>query len=415
MPIPSVRLLDDQAADVDRPAVSARRILFIHHRPQPSGAVRSLALLIGALGDEWEAHVLVPGGGAAELFEAAGATVHRAPVPAFTHTWDVQYHGLRWLVAVRELMALPAHRRALRRLLAELRPALVHLNDSVLLASAAIAHRAGVPVVWHLRSSLANSGRDRRSRLIASTIDRYAAAAIAIDADVAASYLLRRPIEVVRNPAVAAPGPRRELQVPPDMVSVGFFGYLRRQKGWPEFLEAIRELIDDGVPVHGVVVGGGVRPPRAFRGALGMLLEALGVPDEGTAFAERVTELALERHITHLPFTSDVDGVYRALDMVVFPNQGAGLGRPVLEAAAYGLPVVASGSSAGGGILIPEKTGLLLPQGRPHELAMAIRRLVSDSALRARLGEAARRQTVGAPETARRISAVYNRVLSGRR
>ena len=110
------------------------RILFVHHRPQASGAVRSLALLISALDERWEPHVLVPGGEAAAVLANAGATVHMAPVPAFTHTWDVQYSGLRWLVFVREALALPGHARRLRRLLRELDPDVVHLNDSVMLA-----------------------------------------------------------------------------------------------------------------------------------------------------------------------------------------------------------------------------------------------------------------------------------------
>ena len=41
------------------------RVLFVHHRPQASGAVRSLALLISALDGRWEPHVLVPAGDAA--------------------------------------------------------------------------------------------------------------------------------------------------------------------------------------------------------------------------------------------------------------------------------------------------------------------------------------------------------------
>jgi glycosyltransferase involved in cell wall biosynthesis len=364
-------------------------VLFVHHRPQPSGAAQSLALLIEALGDEWDAHVLVPGGGAAELFAAAGATVHRAPVPAFTHTWDVQYHGLRWLVAGRELLSLPAHRRALRRLLRELRPAVVHLNDSVMLPSAMIAHRGGVPVAFHLRSSLPHGGRDRRSRWIARAIDRFGAVAIAIDDDVARTFHLKLRVHVIGNPVVTAEGAPADLGVPGGQVSVGFIGYLRRQKGWPEFLGALQLLVRDNARVHGVVVGGGVRPHRAFRGPRGRLLEALGIPDEEGAFARAVDELGLETRVTWLPFTKDMGSIYRALDIVVFPNQGAGLGRPVLEAAAYGLPVVASGSPDGAGVLDSEVTGLLVPRADPEDLAAAIERLVADDALRKRLGEAA--------------------------
>ena len=91
--------------------MSRTRVLFVHHRPQASGAARSLALLIGALGPDWEPHVLVPDGAATKLFQDAGAAVHGGPVPAFTHTWDVQYHGLRWLVAAREAVWLPPHAR----------------------------------------------------------------------------------------------------------------------------------------------------------------------------------------------------------------------------------------------------------------------------------------------------------------
>jgi glycosyltransferase involved in cell wall biosynthesis len=391
-----------------------RRALFVHHRPQPSGAARSLALLIGALGDDWQAHVLVPGGGAAELFEQAGATVHRAPVPAFTHTWDVQYRGLRWLVAVRELLWVPAHRRALRKLLRELQPALVHLNDSVLLASGAVAHRAGVPVVWHLRSSLASGGRDRRSRWIQRTMDRYGAAAIAIDEDVARTFELTLPIEVISNPITTEAASAIDLGAPADHVTVGYIGYLRRQKGWPEFLLALRELIDAGVLVHGITVGGGVRPHRAFSGVRGRLLRALGVPDEEGDFAATLRDLDLEGHMTQLPFTSEIGRVYRALDLVVFPNRGAGLGRPVLEAGAYGVPVIASGSPDGAGVLIPEVTGILLAQGTSRLLAEATQRLAADPELRRQLGEAAstHARQIAAPEmVGARIESVWRTVV----
>ena len=365
------------------------RVLFVHHRPQPSGAARSLALLIEALDAEWEAHVLVPDGGAAKLFADAGATVHRAPVPAFTHTWDVQYRGLRWLVALREGLWLPAHARSLNRLLRGLRPTVVHLNDSVLLASALVARRAHIPVVWHLRSSLANDGRDRRSRWICRVIDRTGAAAIAIDSDVARTFALTIPVAVVHNPVVVRPGSGIAVEVPEGHLAVGFVGYLRRQKGWAEFLAALRLLVDDEVRVHGVVVGGGVRPHSAFRGTRGRLLESLGVPDEEEAFCRELDRLHLREHVTWLPFTSEIDAVYRALDIVCFPNQGVGLGRPVIEAAAYGVPAVAAGSPDGAGLIVPDSTGILLDRADAASIATAIRSLVDDPAARARLAEAA--------------------------
>ena len=235
------------------------------------------------------------------VLAAAGATVHRGPVPAFTHTWDVQYHGLRWLVLGRELLSVPGHLHRLGGLLETLRPDVVHLNDAVLLASGRLAHRRGVKVVWHLRSSLAHGGRDRRSRWVAGRLDEWGDAAIAIDGDVARTFPLRLPVEVVPNPVVAEPGEAADLGVPAGRVAVGFFGYLRRQKGWPELVEATRLLVDAGAPVQIVVVGGGVRPPEAFRGVRGRVLRAAGVPDEERDLRARVAKLGLSDRFTFLP------------------------------------------------------------------------------------------------------------------
>ena len=382
------------------------RVLFVHHRPQPSGGGAKPCAADRALSDEWEAHVLVPGGAAAELFEAAGATVHRAPVPAFTHTWDVQYRGLRWLVAVRELSRATAHRRALRRLLRELRPALVHLNDSVLLASDRRVHKAGVPVVWHLRRRLRTE--DVMPLALDPADDRLGGAS---RRSRSTKTSLRRSHSEYRS------------QVIPNLV------------GWRKGSRSIcTSLRDEFASVRGVFApteglaavsrgaenaggrsGSGPRRRRrrgdqavvTLSGWRGRVLEALGVPDEERAFDQRISELNLAGHVTSVPFTVSLGSVYRALDLVVFPNQGAGLGRPVLEAAAYGLPAVASGSPDGGGILEPNRTGVLLRDGTAGELAAALRLLCSDPVLRSVLGSTAQSRVVSLGQVAAEVEEVY--------
>jgi glycosyltransferase involved in cell wall biosynthesis len=246
-------------------------------------------------------------------------------------------------------------------------------------------------------------------------IGRFGSAAIAIDDDVAGTYRLRIPVEVIPNPVAVEPGAAADLGIPSGRMTVGYFGYLRRQKGWPQFLRALRRLVDDGVQVQGVIVGGGVRPTEAFHGLRGRALKAVGVPDEEGDLERAIDELGLRDHVTRLPFTNRVGPVLRALDVVVFPNQGAGLGRPVLEAAAYGVPVVASGSTHGGGFVEPNVTALLTGPGE-GELAASLAQLLRDPARRARLGsEAARSATAFAPPlVARRVEEVWTRLLDER-
>jgi glycosyltransferase involved in cell wall biosynthesis len=328
---------------------------------------------------------------------------------------------MRWLVLGRELAALPPHLRQLDHLMRRHRFPLVHLNDSPLLGAAWIARRNGARIVWHLRSALAGEGRDRRSRAIGAFMDRYGDAAIAIDRDVAARFPIRLPLTIVHNsvrqPSTPPHGAGRKLALglPQDRVAVGFAGFVRRQKGWQELVAAAQILVEEDAPAHFVIMGGGVRPPEYFKTVRGRLLEVTNLlSDEESAIKDLVREKGLEAHFSFLPFTAETGEIYSALDIVTFPNQGVGLGRPVLEAATYGKPVVASGSRSGAGVLIPGRTGILLEDASPEELAGALRELIQDRELRIGLGEAAAahaRERFDPIGNARAVERVYDELL----
>lgn len=394
-------------------------ILYVHHRPQLGGAPSSLAQLIRHLDPRFEPHVFCPEGPAAELFADAGAIVHTGKVSIFAHAWDSPYEGLRWLVLSREIGSLQPHVRQLSQLMRAHRFPLVHLNDSPLLAAAWVARKHGAKVVWHLRSALAGEGKDNRSRMIGAFMEAFGDAAIAIDRDVAARFPIRLRLEIVHNsvrpPSPAAARGKEALGLPDDRVAIGFAGFVRRQKGWQELVSAAEILVRDGAPAHFVIMGGGVRPPEYFRTLRGRALALTNLlTDEESAIKDLVAEKGLGDHFSFLPFTAETGEIYSALDIVTFPNQGVGLGRPVLEAATYGKPVVASGSSRGAGVLLPGKTGLLLPDASPEQLAAALRLLIEDPDLRHRLGEAAAehaRARFDPAANARAVESLYDELL----
>ena len=152
-------------------------------------------------------------------------------------------------------------------------------------------------------------------------------------------------------------------------------------------------------------MGGGVRPPEYFRTLRGRALEATNLlTDEESAIKELVSAKDLDANFSFLPFTAETGEIYSALDVVTFPNQGVGLGRPVLEAATYGKPVVASGSRDGAGILLPGRTGFLLDDASPERIAAALRELIAEPELRhdsARPRRARARALRPAPQRAR--------------
>ena len=116
-------------------------------------------------------------------------------------------------------------------------------------------------------------------------------------------------------------------------------------------------------------------------------------------FHSRVRALGLDarvRVLGSLP-CHELERLYRAADVFAFPSITEGFGLAALEAAASGLPVVASDLEAFRTFLEHERSALLVPVGDSGALADALVHLASDARERQRLA------AVG-PELARRFS-----------
>jgi glycosyltransferase involved in cell wall biosynthesis len=86
--------------------------------------------------------------------------------------------------------------------------------------------------------------------------------------------------------------------------------------------------------------------------------------------------------------------LYRQADALVNPSQYEGMPNVVLEAMASGLPVFASDVPGNRSVIVPDKTGVLFPLGRPEELRAALVRLANDPAWGRMLGRAGRSRAV---------------------
>lgn len=368
----------------------------MHHRRELGGAPQSLRNLIEHLDRRrFTPHVFAPPGPAAESFAEAGAIVHTGPVAAFTHIWASTYKGRRWLLLGRELVHAPAHVASLRRLLRNERFSLVHLNDSPLIPAALVAHRVGLPIVWHLRSALPTDG-SLRSRAVRSLIRRLATATIAINADVGRSFdvgsvIIPNGVDLERFKPAPSGEARRILGLADGAVVISYFGFLYPYKGFRDFIEAARLVRLGGFDATFLIVGGAVRGADFFDSRFGRALTHAGLAKDHMGSAQVLVEqLGLEECVRFIPFTSETPSIFQASDIVVAPSRGPELGRPVLEASACGRPTVASGSLDGGGIIRPGETGELVPRRSPDALAATLELLIGRPEERRRLGENAR-------------------------
>jgi glycosyltransferase involved in cell wall biosynthesis len=119
-------------------------------------------------------------------------------------------------------------------------------------------------------------------------------------------------------------------------------------------------------------------------------------------------------------FTGRLDAVedaLRASDIFVFPSEYEALGLSLLEAAACGLPAVASRTGGIVDVVEDGRSGWLVPPRDPERLADGLRRLLKDAEERCRLGARARAIALGhfdERSSVARYRAIF-RELAGRR
>ncbi len=107
--------------------------------------------------------------------------------------------------------------------------------------------------------------------------------------------------------------------------------------------------------------------------------------------------------------------MYGAFDIAVQASDSEGLPNVVLEAAAAGLPIIATAVGGTAEILTHGVDGILVPKGDQPALSDAIADLAADPASRHRLGIAARAraEAFSVARLAEQTGALYQR-LAGR-
>ncbi|MBN2581565.1 MAG: glycosyltransferase [Planctomycetes bacterium] len=196
--------------------------------------------------------------------------------------------------------------------------------------------------------------------------------------------------------AEAQPACRATLSLPDDARMLLFAGRLTRQKGLDVLLAALSSLAADYPSLRLVVAGDGEDRPAL------------------TALAAR---LGLAQRVVFLGRRDDVPSLMKAADVVVLPSRWEGLSLVLLEAMAAGRPVVATRVEGQTETIDHGRTGLLVESESPEAMAAAICRVLDDTALAARMSEAAAAQVLQhftATAMASRYADLYDRLLTDR-
>jgi glycosyltransferase involved in cell wall biosynthesis len=107
------------------------------------------------------------------------------------------------------------------------------------------------------------------------------------------------------------------------------------------------------------------------------------------------------------------DQVLSSADIFVLPSYNEGLPMAILEAMAWGLPVITTPVGGIPEVVIPHQNGLLVEPGDVQQLSKAMQLLIEDKALRLSLGKAARKtaESFDARTYGERLADIYELVL----
>lgn len=161
---------------------------------------------------------------------------------------------------------------------------------------------------------------------------------------------------------------RKELRLAPNDIVVGCVAVMRQQKGHRELIDAMATLIAERPNLHLVLVGGGSP-----------------VFEEIQAY---VQERGLTRRVHMLGMRNDVPNLLQGFDIFALATRQEASGTVFVEAGAMGVPVIGTRVDGVPEMMKDGVNGMLVPLDDVAALTQAIRSLVEDPELRARMGQA---------------------------
>jgi glycosyltransferase involved in cell wall biosynthesis len=379
------------------------RIVYLTPSGQLGGAERSLLDLLSSLRQsvpDWSLSVIIGGDGPLTARVAAlGVEVQVLPFPvALARLGDAgvsaqlgEARRCQWLGSlIRAVPSTTSYAARLRRTLACIAPDVIHTNGFKMHLLGGRVKPPSSSVVWHVRDYI--SPRPLMSRLLRRHQKRCTAVIAnseSIAADVRRNcdalathvYTVYNAIDLgYFNPQ----GGRLDLDQisgmvspPPETVRIGLVATLARWKGHRVFLEALA-LLPKEMAVRGYIVGGA-------------LYQTSGSQFEIADLSRIAASLGLKDRVGFTGHIEDTAAALRALDIVVHAStQPEPFGRVIVEAMACGRAVVASCAGGAAELFTDGADALGHPPGDVEALAACLKRLISDAALRKRLGTHAR-------------------------
>lgn len=268
---------------------------------------------------------------------------------------------------------------------------------------------AGIPSLYHLhgvpKPALSRDGLVSLSSVLVPARQTIACSNH-VARDFKTTWRTRRSVVVVHNGVMpanagssAGPSVRSEYGIPDKVPLIVLACRLQRWKGAHVFLESAFNVVQEFPEAWFMVVGGTL----------------FGLEESYGQELRRQTErLGLSRHVVFTGYRSDISRFFAAADIVVHSSiEPDPFPTVLLEAMAWGKPVVASDSGGPREIVQHDVTGLLVPPNRPDLQSQALLKILCNPDLGLQMGQAGAarfRAEFQATRMTRQLEALYQNV-----
>lgn len=267
------------------------------------------------------------------------------------------------------------------------RPDLLHANSLAMgRLTGRIANRLAIPTTSHLRdilklstASIADLNRNRRLIAVSNATHEFH---IARGLDAGRVIVVWNGLDLEGfQPRAATGWLHDELKLPRSAKLLAVIGQIGLRKGQDVLATAAPTIVREHSDVHFVLVG-----------------ERSSTKEESIAFeraiVDRFAEQGLADRLHRLGTRDDVPSLLAEITLLVHPAHQEPFGRVLLEAAACGVPVVATNVGGTSEIVVDGETGRLVPPRDSSALALVINELLADEEVRHRMSLAARARAV---------------------
>lgn len=163
----------------------------------------------------------------------------------------------------------------------------------------------------------------------------------------------------------------KEFALPADALVLGVVAQLINRKGHRYLIDAMPAILERFPNTQVLFFGKGPQQEE---------------------LSKLITERQLSQHIHFAGFRTDLPKWLGGLDVLVHPADMEGLGVSLLQAAAAGVPVIASRAGGMPEAVADRQTGMLIDVGNVVQLTSSLLELLGDSDLRLQYGQAGRQR-----------------------